>query len=97
MTKAEIMKWLLFVGSEPIEWTDALRKHPDSGVNPAEWHKDQHKQYQKFEATFYKWESDGFIAYTEEEIQVPEGKSYILRFYLTDKAKAKLHGKRRKA
>lgn len=95
MTKAEIMKWLLFVGSEPVEWIDVLRKHPDSGVNPDEWSPVQHKQYAKFEVKSNKWERDGFVAHTKEEVKVPEGESYILRFYLTDKAKAKLQGKRR--
>jgi hypothetical protein len=97
MTKAEILKWMLFVGNEPIEWMKLLHKHPDSGYEAGGWNEVQFKKYQKFEGKFEKWQTDGFVEHSEEELKVDEGKSYILRFYLTDKAKAKLQGKRRKA
>lgn len=96
MTKIDVLKWMVFVGNEPIEWLGLVSKHPDSGFERGDYFGFSKKQI-KFAEKFEKWEREGFVEHSKEEVKVPEGRSYILRFYLSDKAKAKLQGKRRKA
>ena len=97
MTKVDILKWMVFVGNEPSDWYEVVKKHPDSGSRAGGWNEAQYRKHQKFMEKFEKWEREGFIENIREELKVDEGRSYILRFYLSDKAKAKLQGKRRKA
>lgn len=97
MTKVEIMKWLLFVGSQPTDWYGVVKKHPDSGGKAENWNNMyEYNMHLKFQQKFDKWQTSGFVTSETEKIKVDEGSSFLIRYYLTDKALAKLQGKRSK-
>lgn len=87
MTKAEVLKWMLFVGNEPIEWNELLKRHPDAD-------KDGTQKRYRFELKFGGWQINNFVGYSKQDVKVDEGISYILKFHLTDKARDRLNGKR---
>lgn len=88
MTKAEIAKYLLLVGSEPVYWSELMRAWLGTG-----WSKD----FLKFSKQAGIWLRDGYLEstqYAKKEGRVST--EWEAKYRLTDKAIAKLQGKRSK-
>ena len=85
MTKAEVAKYLLVVGSEPVVWVELMRSWTGNRGSFSS------KEILSFNIKAANWLRDGFIDWTSV------GGVAENRYYLTDKAKAKLQGKRRKS
>ena len=89
MTKAEILKWLLFVGSSPVTYQEVLERYPQREIKDKLW------QERKFTMKFSEWEGGGFVAGSRVDVyKNGDLLGWVVEYSLTDKAKSRLNGKR---
>ena len=89
MTKAEILKWLLFVGSSPVTYQEVLERYPQREIKDKFW------QREKFSMMFSGWENEGFVVGNKVEVYKKDDLlGWVVEYSLTDKAKDRLNGKR---